>query len=1295
MSYLPGAKVYIKLKGAWSLAEVGSAGGGKVTTTNGDTVPESECCAYSAVAAQGLDDIINLDVLHAGSILHNLETRFDADKIYTYVGSILLSVNPFKPIPIFGDDQVETYAKADVMAIKDGTLKPHIFAVAKDSFEQMLRDQKFQSVIISGESGAGKTEATKYVLKYLTAVSSKAGAKDRTGASKDLSPVDKMIIQSSPILEAFGNAKTVRNNNSSRFGKYFEIQFSGAGEITGGVITDYLLEKSRVVSPAENERGYYIFYLLCKGCSPEEKAKYQLLSLSDYNYTNMSGCYDVEGVDEVAEYNLVQMAFSDCKMTNLEVDAIKRILSAILHLGNCKFESAEDDDPCELSGDSASSVKAVATLMDFSESQLSNSLTQRTMSTGGRGSVYKIKLKKKEAEAARDALAKHMYLQLFSWIVKKVSDNMKAEKPPAFSIGVLDIFGFEVMPVNSFEQLCINFANEKLHQQFIHYVFALEMEEYDKEKLGITIEYEDNKECVELIEKKGTGILGILQEQCQLGARGSDAEFLNNTIQTYNKHKYFIVEKRSRTEFSVSHYANPVKYETEGFLEKNRDSVNDDIRSLVDSTKMPEIKSIIKKEDASDAAAGARGRRKKVATVANKFKESLQTLVSVINSTTPHYVRCLKSTEKKMPGIFDGANMNRQLGYSGVLETIKVRLAGYAVRMDYVTFTKRFAILVGKVSGQGKDAAMEILKKSNIDIMDTKIVACGITKVFLKRESLLLQLEKAREKFLLSSIIVIQRYWRREFARRKFQKLKEEAKRKAEEEAKRKAEEERKKKEEAEAGKRLQNLDQQETTGEEDSASRERSTTEQSNALKNVSMGSSDSSMCTFLNIKDRVMVLGYTPMATNHRNKVDTEAPGISMEPVMIKGWLAKEGSKGFTTGRFNNWNKRFFVMKKDRIVYYSNESLKDKKGDFQLETSSSVTEIPESYHKNLPTGVGNHFFQVNIRNRSTKLACDTEMEKSKWMDGISTAILQLKSGIEKVKTGSDFSVHMPDRSVLTSSVKTSNAKDVFLKVATTVAIQKGIQFFSLVKAYTTPDRLEFYNVFSERDNCADLGPFRLAFYRVISLKGKDDLSDPKLLTVEYSQTVRANLMFFEYDEKDAIELAALQLKVKEGTISSVTHTRGFLAEDLHEYMPDSQLMRYGGDVEVTNKWEADILNRAAEIEDSKKSVNECMEEYIKKSQENSLYGGTFFEVSMIRDESDYAYILGVNSTGLHVIDRKTRALVVSFPYVSIMRWSRSSKKFNFTTQGENHWTMLTKQGEEINKFMGIYVRFLLDNKD
>ena len=314
-----------------------------MTTTNGDTVSESDACTYSAVAAEGLDDMINLDVLHSASILHNLETRFNTDKIYTYVGSILLSVNPFKPIPIFGDDQIETYAKADVMAIKDGTLKPHIFAVAKDSFEQMLRDQKSQSVIISGESGAGKTEATKYVLKYLTAVSSKAGAK-KGETSTELSPVEKMIIQSSPILEAFGNAKTVRNNNSSRFGKYFEIQFSGVGEITGGIITDYLLEKSRVVSPAQEERGYHIFYLLCKGASQEERTKYKIGSLQDYHYTKMSGCFDVEGVDEVAEYNDVQKAFSDCKMTNLEVDAVKRILSAILHLGNCTFEAPDDDD---------------------------------------------------------------------------------------------------------------------------------------------------------------------------------------------------------------------------------------------------------------------------------------------------------------------------------------------------------------------------------------------------------------------------------------------------------------------------------------------------------------------------------------------------------------------------------------------------------------------------------------------------------------------------------------------------------------------------------------------------------------------------------------------------------------------------------------------------------------------------------------------------------------------------------------------------------------------------------------
>lgn len=1100
------------------------------------------------------------------------------------VGSILLSVNPFKPISSYGPEAIDKYAKADVIAIKDGTLAPHIYAVAKDAFEQMLRDGKSQSVIISGESGAGKTEATKYVVKYLTAVSGQVAQKHRHSVAEDpmsaMSPIERMILQSSPILEAFGNAKTVRNNNSSRFGKYFEIQFSASGEITGGIITDYLLEKSRVTSAAQDERCYHIFYLLCKGASPEERSKYKIPEdLRAFRYLWQSKCYDIEGVDEVAEYKEVLKSFVDCKVSNLEVDAIKRILSAILNLGNVEFVAPDEDDPCEVSGDSKEALESVASLMEFSEAGLTNALVQRTMAAGGRGSVYKIKLKKSEAVAARDALAKHMYLQLFTWLVRKISDNMSASKPPAFTIGVLDIFGFEIMPVNSFEQICINYANEKLHQQFIHYVFALEMDEYDKEKLGIKIDYEDNAGCVELIEKKGNGLLAILQEQCQLGARGSDAEFYNNANQTYKTNKYFVEEKRSRTEFSIAHYANNVKYETDGFIAKNRDTVGDDIKVLMDSTTMPEIKGILKKAE-PEAAGGAGGRpgrggprKRAVETVANKFKTSLQTLVSVIDKTTPHYVRCLKSTETKQAGVFDGANMNRQLGYSGVLETIKVRLAGYAVRMTYESFAKRFKLLVpSKLSTDYKEAAQEILKKSNVDPADTKNVALGVTKVFLKREAILLQLEKAREAFMLDSVIIIQKYWRREYCRRKFEKMKLEAERKKEEERKRKAEEEERKKKEAEAAARLVSNNNQADASADEGTDRDRAGSQQLNAINQSAALQQGASTTTFLNLKARTMIIPFLPLVSHHRaTTVEGDLLDVPVEPVVIKGWLAKEGSKGFTTGRFNNWNKRFFVMKKDRIVYYANDSLKDKKGDFQLDATSSVSEIPEMYHKNLPTGVGNNFFQLTIKGRSTKLACDHETDKARWMNGISVSVKQIQSkssgGEKKVDQSFSCNVNLPDRSVLTTKVKTSNAKDVFLKLAYAVGINKGMQFFSLVKQYFTPDRLEFYNVFSERDSVEDLGAYTLAFLKVITIKSKMDFDDQKMLVVDYSQSVRINLMFSDLDEKDAIELGALQFKVKEGTKEQAlahantharTHARkqAFAHPPMHAQTPSTPLL-------------------------------------------------------------------------------------------------------------------------------------------
>ena len=1280
----------MQVGGAWKKAQLKNVDGASATTAAGDKVALKDVATISENAKTGMPDMIKLDVLHSASILDNLEVRFFRDEIYTNVGSVLLSVNPFKRMEYYTNDHVWQYAKASALALKNFDLPPHIYSTAKTAYETMLRSQGNQSVLISGESGAGKTEATKYVLQYLTTVSKGPDAEGGQSA------IERMIVDSSPILEAFGNAKTVRNNNSSRFGKFFDIQFNGRGEIVGGKITDYLLEKSRVVQVAKDERSYHVFYQLCAGASDTEREKYKIGTADKFQYLQQSGCTAVPNIDDAAEYKDLLRSFNSCKVTALEVDAIKRILTSVLHLGNAKFSGAEDA-AAELDGTEA--VDTVAELLQINEGKLRGALISRTMSTGGgrgRGSVYKIQMKPVEAMATRDALAKGMYVKLFRWLVLKITENMIAQEGHAYTIGVLDIFGFEVMPVNSFEQLCINFANEKLHQQFIDYVFKLEIDEYEKEKLGIKVDYTDNEECLKLIETKGTGILPMLHEQCQLGGRGSEDQWREQMNEKYRKHAYYVEERKSRTDFSINHYANKVTYDTRGCLEKNKDQLNADLQELMSSSLQPEINDIL--------TSGTAPSRRGVITVSNQFMASLTSLTTVIRASSPHYVRCLKSTEEKKPGIFDGVGLNRQLGYSGVLETIKIRIAGYAVRFGFSAFVSRFHMLLkGANVSTDKDAVLEILRKCNVNLEDKSQIAVGVHKIFLKSEETLLRLEGEREKIILHHVVRIQNYWRVILAQRLLVKLRIEEKKRIEEEIRRKKEEEERKKREAEEARLLEERKREADKKEDEEKQKDEASGAAPVALDQAAEavegreteGVAEEDDSEITDVPRREMVYLPEPMLPSE-DPSKPRADDIPKEPAEFSGWLCKEGGNTRSLGfaKMSKWTKRYFVLKGREIKYYTDERLTELKGNLTLSAGTCCTDIPVAQRKSLPTNVGSNFFQICSEGRTMRVACPRADDVKEWFAKVSLAARQIEGSADDGATKKVL-VHLPDGSESVVMLKENQgAKDAFLKLAKKINV-RGMQYFSLVETVQVNDGMYLQRVLSERDNLGVIKPSnRLVFKKVVFEEEMDPRADNgMLLDFLYTQAVNDLLSFMLPDAKDLVRHAALMLKIKEVTIDPVIHTRGFLTNQMHEYLSYGTMRK--ATRSKVDDWEAKVLNKVHDLEASGKTSEECKMEYVQMAMDNPAFGAAYYPVVWGKsDGTQVELILAVNCSGLHLLYRRSREFFKSFYYETIMKWGRSMATFNFTSQDEQRWEFETEQGEEINKFMGIYIKLLLESR-
>lgn len=706
-------------------------------------------------SVHGVEDMIRLGDLNEAGILRNLLIRYRDHLIYTYTGSILVAVNPYQLLSIYSSEHIRQYTNKKI-----GEMPPHIFAIADNCYFNMKRNNRDQCCIISGESGAGKTESTKLILQFLAAISGQH------------SWIEQQVLEATPILEAFGNAKTIRNDNSSRFGKYIDIHFNKRGAIEGAKIEQYLLEKSRVCRQAPDERNYHVFYCMLEGMNEEEKKKLGLGQAADYNYLAMGNCITCEGRVDSQEYANIRSAMKVLMFTDTENWEILKLLAAILHMGNLQYEARtfENLDACEVLF--SPSLATAASHLEVNPPDLMSCLTSRTLIT--RGETVSTPLSREQALDVRDAFVKGIYGRLFVWIVEKI--NAAIYKPPSQevtnsrrSIGLLDIFGFENFTVNSFEQLCINFANEHLQQFFVRHVFKLEQEEYDLESIDwLHIEFTDNQEALDMIANRPMNVISLIDEESKF-PKGTDATMLHKLNSQHRLNANYVPPKNSHeTQFGINHFAGVVYYESQGFLEKNRDTLHGDIIQLVHSSRNKFVKQIFQ----ADVAMGAET-RKRSPTLSSQFKRSLELLMRTLGACQPFFVRCIKPNEFKKPMLFDRHLCVRQLRYSGMMETIRIRHAGYPIRYSFVEFVERYRVLLPGVKPAYKQGDLqETCQRMAEAVLGTHDDwQIGKTKIFLKdHHDMLLEVE--RDKAITDRVILLQKVIRGFKDRSNFLRLK-------------------------------------------------------------------------------------------------------------------------------------------------------------------------------------------------------------------------------------------------------------------------------------------------------------------------------------------------------------------------------------------------------------------------------------------------------------------------------------------------------------------------------------------
>uniref|UniRef100_A0AAY4EKQ4 Unconventional myosin-Ib n=1 Tax=Denticeps clupeoides TaxID=299321 RepID=A0AAY4EKQ4_9TELE len=699
----------------------------------------------------GVGDMVLLEPLTEESFIDNLRKRFDHSEIYTYIGSVVISLNPYKSLPIFTADKVEEYRNRNFYE-----LSPHIYALADEAYRSLRDQDKDQCILITGESGAGKTEASKLVMSYVAAV---------CGKGQEVNKVKEQLLQSNPVLEAFGNAKTVRNDNSSRFGKYMDIEFDFKGDPMGGVISNYLLEKSRVVKQPRGERNFHIFYQLLSGASEDLLKKLKLdRDFSKYNYLSLDSA-TVNGLDDAANFRTVRNAMQIVGFMEDEVQSVLELVAAVLKLGNIEFKPESrvngfDESRVKDKND----LKEMCELLGIEQSVLERAFSFRTVEA----KMEKVSTTLNVAQAyyARDALAKNLYSRLFSWLVNRINESIKS-KTRKKVMGVLDIYGFEIFEDNSFEQFIINYCNEKLQQIFIELTLREEQEEYIREGIEWTnIEYFNNAIICDLIENNQNGILAMLDEECLRPGNVTDETFLEklNTVCAYHQHfesrrsknsKFLTDHSLPHNCFRIQHYAGKVLYRVEGFVDKNNDLLYRDLSQAMYKANHSLMKLLFPEGNP------AKVNLKRPPTAGFQFKASVGTLMKNLQTKNPNYIRCIKPNDKKAPHIFTESLVCHQVRYLGLMENVRVRRAGYAFRQPYEPCLERYKMLCKQTWPHWKGPARE-----GVEVLLTELqvspeeFSYGRSKIFIRNPRTLFFLEEKRRQCLEDLATLIQKIYR-------------------------------------------------------------------------------------------------------------------------------------------------------------------------------------------------------------------------------------------------------------------------------------------------------------------------------------------------------------------------------------------------------------------------------------------------------------------------------------------------------------------------------------------------------
>ncbi|XP_015742557.1 unconventional myosin-Ia isoform X1 [Coturnix japonica] len=707
----------------------------------------------SLLDAAAVGDLVMLDPLTEESLLRTLQERFSREEIYTYIGEVVISVNPYKPLPIYTPEKVEEYHNCNFFAVK-----PHIYAIADDAYCSLRDRDRDQCILITGESGAGKTEASKLVMSYVAAVSSKGEEVDK---------VKEQLLQSNPVLEAFGNAKTIRNDNSSRFGKYMDVEFDFKGDPLGGVISNYLLEKSRIVRHVKGERNFHIFYQLLAGGSAQLLQQLKLRpDCSHYSYLNHEKSV-LPGMDDAANFRAMQDAMAIIGFTPAEVTALLEVTAVVLKLGNVKLSSC-----FQASGMEASSIAEPRELQEISQligldpNTLEQALCSRTVKV--RDESVLTALSVSQGYYGRDALAKNIYSRLFDWLVNRINTSIQVKPGMQRKVmGVLDIYGFEIFQDNGFEQFIINYCNEKLQQIFILMTLKEEQEEYVREGIQWTpVEFFDNTIICDLIENSKVGILAMLDEECLRPGTVNEDTFITKLNQIFASHKRYESKETLNAKhvtdvslplrcFRIHHYAGKVTYNVTGFIEKNNDLLFRDLSQAMWAARHTLLRSLFPEGDPQ------RPSLKLPPTTGSQFKASVATLMKNLYSKNPNYIRCIKPNDTKTAMRFTPDLVLAQVRYLGLMENVRVRRAGYAFRQLYQPFLNRYKMLSRKTwphwMGSDREGTEVLLAELKFPPEE---LAYGHTKIFIRSPRTLFDLEKRRQLRVAELVTLIQKMFR-------------------------------------------------------------------------------------------------------------------------------------------------------------------------------------------------------------------------------------------------------------------------------------------------------------------------------------------------------------------------------------------------------------------------------------------------------------------------------------------------------------------------------------------------------